>query len=324
MWACEVDPREAGRCRECTTTRGSPGNRPRPKIKCDVPRAESDICPIFPLATSQWILRPRRQAQALLRCGLLVHRNPGPTTDPQKPAADCPGVAPCRTVDCMTRHPPERTRLVARAGRAHAHSGPAPRTLLGVLALLCCLAPPPGAGQPLPVAQLAAAGHGLAVARTSEATHPLAGSAGATPTRSSWSWPLAGSPSVLRGFEPPAEPWLAGHRGVDLLASPGEPVLAAGAGRVTFAGWVGGVPAVAVTHPDGRRTTYEPVLAVVTRGDELVRGAILGRVSVGGSHCLPRACLHWGLRVGSSYLDPLSLVGADIEVRLLPVWSEGR
>lgn len=136
-----------------------------------------------------------------------------------------------------------------------------------------------------------------------------------------WSWPLAGSPSIVRGFEPPPEPWLAGHRGVDLLASPGEPVLAAGAGRVTFAGRVGGVPAVTVTHPDGRRTTYQPVLAAVVRGSTVRRGAILGRVSAGGSHCLPRACLHWGLLLGSSYLDPLSLVGADIEVRLLPLWS---
>ena len=135
-----------------------------------------------------------------------------------------------------------------------------------------------------------------------------------------WSWPLAGSPAVVRGFAPPPEPWLAGHRGVDLLASPGEPVLAAGAGRVTFAGWVGGLPVVTVTHLDGRRTTYEPVLAAVARGQEVARGAILGRVSTGGSHCLPRACLHWGLRRGSSYLDPLSLVGGDIEVRLLPLW----
>ena len=136
-----------------------------------------------------------------------------------------------------------------------------------------------------------------------------------------WSWPLAGSPTIVRGFEPPPEPWLAGHRGVDLLASPGEPVLAAGAGRVTFAGWVGGLPVVTVTHPDGRRTTYEPVLTAVARGSDVARGAIVGRVSTGGSHCMPRACLHWGLRIGSSYLDPLSLVGADIEVRLLPLWS---
>ena len=71
------------------------------------------------------------------------------------------------------------------------------------------------------------------------------------------------------------------------------------------------MPVVAVTHPDGRRTTYQPVLAAVVRGEVVSRGAILGRVSAVGSHCLPLACLHWGLRRGSTYLDPLSLVGAD-------------
>jgi len=152
-------------------------------------------------------------------------------------------------------------------------------------------------------------------------TSALTGSSRAAPA-GEWSWPLGGTPSVVRGFQPPPRPWLAGHRGVDLLASPGAPVLAAGAGRVTFAGWVGGMPAVAVTHPDGRRTTYEPVLAAVVRGEAVARGAILGRVSAGGSHCLPRVCLHWGLRLGDSYLDPLSLVGGAVsEVRLLPLWS---
>jgi murein DD-endopeptidase MepM/ murein hydrolase activator NlpD len=91
---------------------------------------------------------------------------------------------------------------------------------------------------------------------------------------------------------------------------------------VTFAGWVGGVPVVAVTHPDGLRTTYQPVLASVTRGEGVTLGAILGRLSAGGSHCLPLACLHWGLRRASTYLDPLSLVGAEPKVRLLPVWSD--
>jgi murein DD-endopeptidase MepM/ murein hydrolase activator NlpD len=190
-------------------------------------------------------------------------------------------------------------RASAVVGRASARSRPALGRIVCLLALLniCVLA--------LVVV--------LAIAPVARAS--------ARATDPQWSWPLAGSPTIVRGFEPPPEPWVAGHRGVDLLAAPGEPVLAAGAGRVTFAGWVGGIPAVTVLHPDGRRTTYQPVLATVVRGHQVARGAILGLVSAGGSHCLPRACLHWGLRLGSSYLDPLSLVGRDIEVRLLPLWS---
>ena len=43
-------------------------------------------------------------------------------------------------------------------------------------------------------------------------------------------WPLAPVPAVLAAFDPPATPWAAGHRGVDLAGSPGQPVLAARAG----------------------------------------------------------------------------------------------
>jgi murein DD-endopeptidase MepM/ murein hydrolase activator NlpD len=136
-----------------------------------------------------------------------------------------------------------------------------------------------------------------------------------------WLLPVGGQPVVVRGFQPPPEPWLAGHRGVDLRGSPGDPVLSAGAGRVSFAGSVGGKPVVVVTHAGGLRTTYEPVVAAVGRGDEVVAGEVIGGLSAAGSHCLPAACLHWGLRRGDTYLDPLALVGADRQVRLLPVWG---
>jgi murein DD-endopeptidase MepM/ murein hydrolase activator NlpD len=126
---------------------------------------------------------------------------------------------------------------------------------------------------------------------------------------------------VVRPFQPPPAPWLAGHRGVDLSGSAGSPVLAAGDGVVAFAGWVAGVPAVSVDHPGGLRTTYEPVVATVRRGADVRRGEVLGTLASAPSHCAPAACLHWGLRRGDSYLDPLSLLGVDLRVRLLPVWD---
>jgi murein DD-endopeptidase MepM/ murein hydrolase activator NlpD len=51
-----------------------------------------------------------------------------------------------------------------------------------------------------------------------------------------WVWPLAGPPPVTRGFDPPAERYGRGHRGVDLGGAPGAVVVAAGAGRVSYAG----------------------------------------------------------------------------------------
>ena len=78
-----------------------------------------------------------------------------------------------------------------------------------------------------------------------------------------WGWPVEGSmsatPTVLRGFDPPDQPWLAGHRGVDLQADPSSLVRSAGAGVVVFAGPLAGRGVVSVDHPGGLRTTYEPV-----------------------------------------------------------------
>ncbi|TIC88148.1 M23 family metallopeptidase [Nocardioides sp. GY 10113] len=132
-------------------------------------------------------------------------------------------------------------------------------------------------------------------------------------------WPLRPAPAVAARFDPPGMPYGAGHRGVDLVAAPGATVRAALPGRVSFAGRVAGRGVVVVDH-GATRTTYQPVTAVVRVGQEVTAGDALGRLGLVGSHCFPRACLHWGLIAGETYLDPLSLVGAA-PVRLLPLWS---
>ena len=135
--------------------------------------------------------------------------------------------------------------------------------------------------------------------------------------RASFGWPV--SPGrVVRRFDPPPRPWLAGHRGVDLSAAPSSVVRAAWAGVVVFAGMVAGRGVVSVAHPGGLRTTYEPVWATVVVGDQVRLGAELGTLSTGHSGCPTAACLHWGLRRGDRYLDPLALLGLG-RVRLLPL-----
>ncbi|WP_242497379.1 M23 family metallopeptidase [Nocardioides oleivorans] len=137
-------------------------------------------------------------------------------------------------------------------------------------------------------------------------------------------WPLVPEPDVVRGFEPPPSPYASGHRGVDLAGVPGQAVRSALPGTVAFAGSIGGKPVVTVAH-DGRRTTYEPVVASVEVGQEVGAGTVVGRLVVADSHCFPAACLHWGLIVGSGaedeYADPLALVGGG-PVRLLPLWRD--
>lgn len=133
-------------------------------------------------------------------------------------------------------------------------------------------------------------------------------------------WPLRPEPEVVARFDPPATPYGAGHRGVDLAGATGQRVHAALPGRVTFAGRLAGRGVVVVSHGD-TRTTYEPIAASVEVGEDVARGAPIGTLQLVGSHCFPRACLHWGWLRGETYLDPLRLVGVG-PVRLLPVWGE--
>lgn len=144
--------------------------------------------------------------------------------------------------------------------------------------------------------------------------------AASTPAASAFQAPLAGGLTVLETFRPPASPWLPGHRGVDLAASPGERVMAAGAGVVLWAGDLAGRGVVSVLHGDGRRTTYEPVATVVEAGDVVSAGETIGVVATGAAHCggVP-GCLHWGLRRGEEYLDPLTLLTSAGRPRLLPL-----
>jgi murein DD-endopeptidase MepM/ murein hydrolase activator NlpD len=152
-------------------------------------------------------------------------------------------------------------------------------------------------------------------------TTGAAAAAGTVDAGPTWGWPLTPVPAVVAPFQAPAGPFAAGHRGADLAAAVGVEVRAAGPGTVAFAGPVAGRPVVSVDHPGGLRTTYEPVTPAVARGDPVARGDLLGTVAAAPGHCLPATCLHWGLRRGEVYLDPLGLVGASATVRLLPVWA---
>jgi murein DD-endopeptidase MepM/ murein hydrolase activator NlpD len=135
-----------------------------------------------------------------------------------------------------------------------------------------------------------------------------------------WRWPLAGTPVVATPFRPPATRYGAGHRGVDLTADPGTPVLAAGDGVVGFAGMLAGRGVVTVVH-GALRTTYEPVEPGVSVGQVVRAGDALGTLAAGHTGCpVATACLHWGLRRGEDYLDPLSLLRRQ-RSRLLPVWG---
>lgn len=146
------------------------------------------------------------------------------------------------------------------------------------------------------------------------------------PPRADFRSPLA-RVSVATPFDPPTERWLAGHRGVDLVASPSEAVRAPADGVVVFAGPVGGRPVLSIDHGAGLRTTYEPLLASVRSGDPVRTGETVGRLIAGHPGCPAAACLHWGALLASGgptgdddeYLDPLDLLASDRRpIRLKP------
>jgi murein DD-endopeptidase MepM/ murein hydrolase activator NlpD len=136
------------------------------------------------------------------------------------------------------------------------------------------------------------------------------------PAVAPWVPPLA-PVQVTRRFDAPSSPYGPGHRGVDLAGAPGQVVVAAGAGLVVFAGMVAGRPVVSIAHAGGLRTTYEPVLPSIRAGLPVARGSPIGALAAGHPGCPVAACLHWGVRHGDAYLDPLLLLHPP-RVRLLP------
>ncbi len=198
---------------------------------------------------------------------------------------------------------PVAARLLAHAALLAGTIQPGPAVLPGLLVPPGLLDPPALPALPGPPA--------LPALSVSPALPVSPGLASGT-----FGWPVR-APVVVRRFDPPPQPWLPGHRGVDLAASAGTQVYAAGAGAVSYAGELAGRGVVSVTHPGGLRTTYEPVNPTVVVGDVVSAGSELGTVQAGHLGCPAAACLHWGLRRADAYLDPLALLGLG-RVRLLP------
>ena len=68
---------------------------------------------------------------------------------------------------------------------------------------------------------------------------------------------------------------------------------------------------VVVSHGD-IRTTLEPVTGSVPVGRGVAAGDVVGVLEAGHACGTGSSCLHWGLRRGEEYLDPLATVGLGI------------
>lgn len=112
-------------------------------------------------------------------------------------------------------------------------------------------------------------------------------------------WPVQAP--ITDPFRAPASPYGPGNRGIEFATVPGQEVVAAGAGTVTFAGQVGGRLFVTVLHPDGVRTSYSFLRSIA-----VARGQLVGRGQKVGSAA---AVFHVGARIRDAYIDPAVLFG---------------
>jgi len=71
---------------------------------------------------------------------------------------------------------------------------------------------------------------------------------------------------------------------------------------------VGGSLFISIDHPDGVRTTYSWLSAVsVKRGDAVTGGQVIGATGHGHPD-VAEPHLHFGARVGDTYIDPMTLL----------------
>lgn len=144
-------------------------------------------------------------------------------------------------------------------------------------------------------------------------------------------------PRVVHPFEKPAQRWSAGHRGVDLAVPENDRrVYAPAPGKVVFSGTVVNRKVLVLAHPDGRRSTFEPMDEALPVGTTVAAGEVIGTVAVTAGSTSERpyrrcttVCLYWGVRQGGArgdgsgkdaeYINPMSLLGSKEPSILLPV-----
>ena len=124
-----------------------------------------------------------------------------------------------------------------------------------------------------------------------------------TAATTAWRWPLIG-PITQRFGETKTKYGV--HQGIDIDGQTGDRVRAARGGQVVLAGTsdaCGGLQ-VHIDHGNGFESWYRHLSRIeVKRGDVVAAGAVIGRV--GNTGCSLGSHLHFGIRRGTTFVDPL-------------------
>ena len=131
-----------------------------------------------------------------------------------------------------------------------------------------------------------------------------------------WAWPVPAPHPIARPYVAPATPYSAGHRGIDIRSPVGAEVRAPADGVVHFAGVVVDRPVISIRHAGGVISSFEPVEPLVSTGDRVRRGDVIGILLPG--HCAS-PCLHLGARVDGEYVNPLLFLGGLDHAVLYPL-----
>ena len=120
------------------------------------------------------------------------------------------------------------------------------------------------------------------------------------PSASGFIWPVQGVLTSSYGWR-----WGRMHEGIDIAVASGTPVVAATAGTVVYAGWMGGYGnIVVIDHGGGIATAYAHNTGVtVGSGQQVAQGQLVAYSGSTGNSTGPH--VHFEVRVNGAATDPL-------------------
>lgn len=137
-------------------------------------------------------------------------------------------------------------------------------------------------------------------------------------------WPLPGYDYLSTRFGEP-DPWGVPHRGIDIPAPSGTPILACAGGTVIFSGWADDYGNyVYLQHANGMRTVYAHMIRTnVTTGQTVTQGQVIGFVGTTGPSTGNH--LHLEFILNGTLVDPLNYItpGGDAPPIPLPTTRTG-